>query len=257
MAHPREIIMARLKALITGLALALCLLALPSAALASTIEFGASDDGQGQPVGVHLHSQGRVNFDWVPVNGPDSLTSEFWGANDIKIFEAIGQSYVQAGQTYTVSNNYGVSMWFDSSSLPNILSGDQSAGGYTAWDFFATMRLTSISFSADGNTMSIGGHLSNMLNNLTSSAVLSDLAASDSPSFILNVTANTRTSNMITALNSSALSSWADLDGTMGMSVSTVPEPGSMLLFGSAAGLMGWLRRRRQRRDQGCQEPAA
>ncbi|MFH1033847.1 MAG: PEP-CTERM sorting domain-containing protein [Pseudomonadota bacterium] len=231
----------------------MCLLALPTAAMASNIEFGANDPGTGQPVGVHLHSQGRVNFDWVPVNAPASLASEFWGANDIKVFEAIGLSSVQAGQTYSVLNNYGVSMWFDASGLPNILSGDQTATGYTSWDFFATMQLTSISFSADGNTMSIGGYLTNMLNNLTGSAVLSDLAASNSPSFILAISANSRTTDMITALNSSALSSWADLGGSVGMSITATPEPGSMVLFGSAAGLMGWLRRRRQGRRQQAQ----
>jgi hypothetical protein len=249
--------MHKLNGLLTKLVLLLGVLLLPPAALASTIEFGATDPGKGQPVGVHLQSQGRVNFDWVPVTGPDSLTSEFWGANDIKVFEAIGQSYVEAGHNYSVANNYGVSMWFDGSNLPNILSGDQSPTGYATWDFFATMQLTSISFSADGNTMSIGGYLNNMLNNLTGSAVLNDLATSNSPSFILTVTANSRTSGMIAALNSSALSSWADLDGTVGLSVSSVPEPGSMLLFGSAAGLLGWLRRRRQLQAQGSREPAA
>jgi hypothetical protein len=244
------------QAFLLRLLLLVSLLALPTAALASTIEFGASDDGSGQPVGVHLQSQGQVNFDWVPVTGPASLTSESWGANDIKVFQAIGQSSVQAGQTYSVANNYGVSMWFASSSLPNILAQDQTSG-YTGWDFFANMHLTTISFSADGNTMAIGGYLDSMLNNLTGSAVLNDLAASNAPSFLLTLTANSRTTDMITALNSSALSSWVDLGGSVGMTINpvpSVPEPGTMVLFGSAAGLMGWLRRRRERQGK---EPTA
>ncbi len=244
--------MSKPKVLLAGLALALGLLVLSSMAWASTIEFGSSDPGSGKPTGVHLQSQGQVNFDWVPVTGPVSLTSEYWGANDIQVFQAIGQSYVAAGQTYNVANNYGVSMWFDANNLPNILAQDQTTSGYTSWDFFATMRLTSISFSADGNSMTVGGYLTGMLNNLTSSAVLSDLASTDSPNFVLNITANSRSTGLITALNSGALSSWADLGGTVGMVInppSSVPEPGSMLLFGSAAGMLGWWRRR-QRRPQ-------
>jgi hypothetical protein len=43
--------------------IAVSVLLWPGAAFASTIEFGGTNDGKG----VHLHSQGRINFQWVPV----------------------------------------------------------------------------------------------------------------------------------------------------------------------------------------------
>jgi hypothetical protein len=44
--------------------------------------------------------------------------------------------------------------------------------------------------------------------------------------------------------------------GSQDLIVGNTPEPGSMVLFGSAAGLMGWLRRRRAQARK-VQEPAA
>ncbi|MBI4799824.1 MAG: PEP-CTERM sorting domain-containing protein [Desulfarculus sp.] len=247
--------MNNLRNLLLRMAILVCLLALPTAALASTIEFAGTPDDKG----VHLHSQGRVNFQWVPVTGSsgapgDPVNNEYWGANDLRVFDAIGRTFgapgyqLQAGDSFS-GLNYNLAMWFDRTYLPNIESKNQTPTGYTTWDFSANLHITSISFP-DAYHMVIGGQITNMLNRLTGSAVLSDLAAAQAVDFTINIVGNSRTpeGGLLYALNSSDKSAWGNISGSLVPGGgAAVPEPGSLLLFGSAAGLLGWWRRRQQK----------
>lgn len=242
-----------LKALLTRLAMLVCLLALPTAALASTIEFAGTTDDKG----VHLHSQGRVNFQWVKVGGGapgDPVNYEYWGANDLKVFDAIGRTFgapgyqLQAGDSFS-GLNYDLAMWLDRTNLPNIDSKDRTPSGYTTWDFSATLHITSISFP-DAYHMVIGGQITNMLNRLTGSAALKEMVEAKTMDFTINIMGNSRTpeGGLIAALNSGGDSAWGNISGSLVPGGgAAVPEPGSLLLFGSAAGLLGWWRRRQQK----------
>lgn len=231
--------MKHIKAIFSLGLISLCLLALPTEGLASSIEFGVIDSGHGQPPGPHVKSQGVIDFQWSPVIADsgtpgDPINSESWFANSINVFNAIGRIFgapgyqIQAGDSFT-GLNYNVSMWLDQA---------QSTKSY---DFNATMVITSIRFP-DTYTMIIGGQLTKMLNQLTTSVVLSDLAAANTVDFTLNITGNSRTptGGLISALNSTNQSSWANISGNVVTAASSIPEPGSILLFGSAAGLLGW-----------------
>jgi hypothetical protein len=237
------------------LGIAVCLLLWPLTAAASSFEFGGNDVGKG----VHLHSQGRVNFQWVSVTGSsgdasDPVNNQYWGANDLNIFAAIGKEFgtytLQAGDSFT-GLNYVIPMWLDNSDLPNINAQDQTASGYTSWDFTGSLHITSISFPSIYE-IAITGTVTDMVNHLLTSTVLGDLQAAKSTDFTINVVSSYRTDDtqsqgFLTALNSSNLSSWANATGQAGMGAAATPEPGTLTLAASALGLAGWLRRRRTR----------
>lgn len=231
-----------------------CLLLWPWAALASSIEFGGTADGKG----VHLHSQGRINFQWVPVTGSSGTDSDpvnnlYWGANDLRVFAAIGQEFgsytLHAGDSFT-GLDYTIPMWLDYANRPNINSQDQTSWGYTGWDFTGSLHITSISFPSIYEIV-IAGQVTDMANHLLGSTVLSDLQNSPSLDFTINVISSYRTDTsqsqgFLTALNSSGLSSWANIEGSLGPHVAATPEPGTLGLAASALGLgmVRWLRRR-------------
>lgn len=233
--------------------IAVSVLLWPGAAFASTIEFGGTSDGKG----VHLHSQGRINFQWVPVTDTSGADNDpanqlYWGANDLNVFAAIGQDFgsysLQVGDSFT-GLNYTIPMWLDYSNRPNINAQNQGSS-YTGWDYTGSMHITSISFPSIYEIV-ITGQVTDMVNHLLGSTVLSDLQAAQTLDFTINVLRSYRTDSsqsqgFLTALNSSGLSSWANIEGSLGPHVAATPEPGTLGLAASALGLgmVRWLRRR-------------
>ena len=226
-------------------------LALPAMAWASSFEFAGTSDNKG----VHLHSQGRINFQWVPVTGSspsgDPVTNFYWGANDLGVFDAIGRPFgtysLQVGDSFT-GLNYELPMWLDANNLPNINSQDQTAA-YNSWNLAGTMRITSISFPSQYEIV-IGGQLTEVVNRVLGSTVLDDLVQSPAINFNINVVWNSRTAmDFVTALNSGGLSTFANIEGSMtsgpGGGGGVVPEPGTLGLLASALGTGGLLLRRR------------
>ncbi len=234
---------------VMGLLLVLLgLIAWPTVAGASSFTFEGTSDAKG----VHMHSQGRINFQWVPVtesSSPgDPVENLYWGANDLNVFAAIGQNYVEV-RDYLNLNYELPFMWLDSTKLPNINSQDYYLTGkkpYTDWDFSGTMVITSIRFTSAYDIV-IGGHLIEAVNRLGASKVLEELAEAPSIDFTINISDTWRTEmSFITALNSKYSSSWGNISGSFtGGGGGTVPEPGTLGLLASALGMGGLFMRRR------------
>ncbi|MCB2189194.1 MAG: PEP-CTERM sorting domain-containing protein [Deltaproteobacteria bacterium] len=229
----------------------LCLAAVP--ALASTIEFGAGGDGKD----IHFHSQGRINFDWLPIegSGSDPLLDDYVGMIDLDVFAAIGQEFgsytLQAGDIFT-NLDYQTPIWITSSAyLSNLLARDAPPSQY---DFSGTVHLTSISFTSE-NEVVLTGYIDDFINNLPGSSLLAELTSPGNTEFHLTIASSGRSdASLIEALNSSNLSAWGVVGGGGIGGGDTpaggTPEPGTLLLFGSAIVAGGWFNRRRRRRER-------
>lgn len=219
-------------------------------AFSSTIEFAGNDNHKG----VHLHSNGRINFMWVPITTPDStggdpVADSYWGALDIRVFDAIGGSAgdLSVGDSYD-GFDYSFAMYVvDKYNKSGIHANDKKTPNYA--QFAGAMHLTSISFPSDYE-INLSGYVDNTTNNLLASSALSDLQNDGSINFALNIVANQKTAgSFVDVLNSGNKSSWANISGSLGPGMTpgggAVPEPSTFVLFSSVLAVGAWIKRRR------------
>lgn len=236
--------MSRLRLSKIGLVIAIVVLALGAGnVMAASFEFGGNYDGKG----VHLHSQGRVNFMWVPITttdpAGDPLGNMYWGAPDLNLFSVLGTSDISVGDSFS-NLDAQLDFWVtDYRNLSNIAARDKEPRWYA---YGGTYNIDSISFPSEYEIV-IGGSVTNTVNNLIGSTLLAELEQSSQIDFTINIVQSSKTSMpFLTALKSGELSSWANISGEVGSGgLAAVPEPGTMGLMFSALTMCGWVVRKR------------
>lgn len=243
---------ARKTAVVVGVVLLVAglLFGLPKPASASSFEFGGDNR-------IKAQSGGFTDPYYTPVTGSstpgDGVGAYKVGFERLNLFQALGVTSVQVGQTYSgFDYTFGsdLDFWlYDGPVNMNKPARNQEPSSY---DFAGRIHLTSITFSSDWE-INLGGYLSDVtIGPAVTSAVLSDLAQAERVNLSLTLAWGSKTSgqygSFVNVLNSKDKSSWAALSGSLsGGGLSTVPEPSTALLLASSLGLGAWLRRRRQR----------
>lgn len=242
---------ARKTAVVVGLVLlaAGLLLGLTRPAAASSFEFGGDNR-------IKIQSGGFIDPYYSLVTGSsipgDAVGDYKVGWERLNLFQALGVTSVQVGQTYSgFDYTFGsdLDFWlYDGNVNMNQPARNQEPSSY---DFAGRIHLTSISFTSNWE-ISLAGYLSDVtIGSAVTSAVLSDLAQADQVNLSLTLAWGSKTEgkygSFVNVLNSKSKSSWAELTGSLsGTSLSTVPEPSTALLLASSLGLGAWLRRRRR-----------
>lgn len=239
---------------VIGLALLLAglVLGLAGRAAASSFEFGGDNR-------IKIQSEGHIDPYYTPVTGSsspgDSVSTYRVGFERLDLFQALGVSSVQVGQTYsgfdyTFGND--LNFWlYDGPVNQNKPARNQEPSAY---EFAGRIHLTSITFASNWE-INISGYLSDVtIGSAVTSAVLNDLAQADRVNLSLTLAWGSKTTggygSFVNVLNSGSKSSWASLSGSLtGSSVPTAatPEPSTALLLASSLGVGAWLRRRRPR----------
>ncbi len=234
--------------------LLLGLLLLPAAAQADTMTFfsfgvSGADYGTGYITkkGNYVHNGSIVNSASL---SPDGVLGRMLGFSDFNIFEAIGSDTITAGTTYTVADDFGF-LYFDDLRIYSQVPSDvyYDINKYVA--FSAALTLSTISFSADGLTMTLTGILSDWVAGKYAfdSEIMDLITSSDSADFTLVIAAS---SSIVDFLNSGKGANKLETtvqEGTIsvhGQGASATPEPSTLLLLGSLMPL-GWALRRRLR----------
>lgn len=244
----------RKTARVIGLALLLAglVLGLAGRAAASSFEFGGDNR-------IKIQSEGHIDPYYTSVTGSsspgDSVTSYRVGFERLDLFEVLGVSKVQVGQTYSgFDYTFGsdLDFWlYDGKVNLNQPARNQEPSTY---EFAGRIHLTSISFTSNWE-INISGYLSDVtIGSNVASAVLTDLAQADRVNLSLTLAWSSKTSgsygSFVNVLNSSSKSSWASLSGSLtGSNIPTAatPEPSTALLLAGSLGVGAWLRRRRPR----------
>jgi len=236
-----------------AVAVAVLLAGHPSAALASSFEFGGNNR-------IKVQSEGQLDPYYSNVTNSsgspsDAINNLKVGFERLDLFDALDVSWVQVGQVYsgfdyTFGND--IDFWLYGGSVNwNSPARNQEPANF---DFGGRIHLTSVSFTSNWE-INLGGYLSDIsLGQYTTSAVLQDLAAADLVEFSLSITLGSKTStgygSFVNVLNSGSKSTWASLSGSLTGSstpVPGVPEPATGLLLASSLGVGAWLRRRQTR----------
>ena len=232
------------------LLLVLGLVLSPAVAQADTMaffSFGVSgkDYGTGyiNSKGTYVHNGSVVNSASI---AEDGVRGRMTGFSDFNIYDAIG-SDIEAGNSYEVLDSFSF-LYFDDLRVYNVTPDDPYWDYRRNIGYSAPLSLSSISFSADGQSMTLSGTLANWVTSKDAfdSEVMDIITSNDPAEFSLTVAAE---SSIVDFLNSGKGGKLATRVGKGTVSVgggTATPEPGTLMLMGSLLPL-GWALRRRRR----------
>lgn len=230
-----------MKRIFSALAL-LCLMLLPTAVHASTFEF---EGFTWMDRGAYVRTWAGAASDYTSSSISDPASTAWAAFWDFTVAGLAGPAY-EAGHNYSVNKTVnGLEIW---SSQPSDL---YYVGGVKTV-FSSSLNITSITLDQSATTLILTGRLANISVDQTfGSAIFNDLARTGA-SFSLIVSTP---KSMLAQLNNTSRTR-LDASYTAGLTndlrasmvaVAATPEPGTLILMGSAVAGMGWWNRRTRR----------